>query len=76
MIQVKLTPEQFAAKCAQLKAEQDIELAGNTGLLDHGGFSGSYAYDGTTLTITVTHKPFFVPESVVESHLLAWFAGS
>ena len=76
MIQVKLNTTQFADKAVQLKDEQGIILNGWTGTLSHSGFSASYAYDGETLTITVVKHPFFIPESVVEQHLLAWFAGS
>ena len=76
MIQIELTPDQFAAKCAQLKAEQGLVLTGTCGTLSHGGFAGTFSYDGTTLLITIAKHPFFIPESVIESHLLAWFAGS
>lgn len=76
MIQVKLTPAQFAAKCAQLKADHGVEISGESGTIDHGGFAASYFYDGTTLAIVLNHHPFFMSESTCESYLLAWFAGS
>lgn len=76
MIDVKLTPTQFAAKCAQLKAEQGIEITGNAGQIVHDGFAAGYLYDGSSLIITVSKHPFFIPVAVIDSHLLAWFAGS
>jgi hypothetical protein len=71
MIQVTMTPAQFAAKQTELAAE-GLVLAGNAGMINHAGCAATFAYDGATLTVTVTHAPFLVPKSVVESKVRAF----
>ena len=41
----------------------DVTVFGNT-------IKGSYSVNGKTLNILITHKPFFVPCSTIESLLL------
>lgn len=73
MISVKLTPEQFDAKCVQL-AQQGITLSGSTGTISHNGVSVKYAYDGHNLIADVTHKPFFISQAVAEDKLKEWLS--
>jgi hypothetical protein len=72
MIQVAMTPDQFATMTAKLKAQQGIILAGNSGTLSAHGASGTWSYDGQKFTATVTHSPFPFSKSTAESHLKSW----
>ncbi len=72
MIRISMTPEAFAAKAAQLKNEQGIELSGQEGTIAKDGVTASYSFDGKTLLVSVLHKPMFYPMATVESKLTAW----
>jgi hypothetical protein len=74
MIQIPLTPAQFAAKSAEIKAEYGVEITGKTGQVEHKGYTLSYVYDDSTLSLNVLHKPALVPEAMVEHELRSWFA--
>lgn len=76
MITVAMTPEQFTAKSAQLKAEQGLELTGDSGTLSKDGVIVDYAYDGENLSLNVLHKPFLVSESYVETKLRYWIGAT
>ena len=69
MIQVEMTPERFAQLAAKLKANHDVVLAGNKGTISAHGAQADYNYDGTDLTITVTHAPFPFSKGAAESWL-------
>lgn len=69
-----LSPDEFAARKAAL-AGQGVNIAGDSGDISHDGVKVAYAYNGTdTLTITVEHKPFVLPESTIEKDITAWFS--
>lgn len=72
MIQVAMTPEQFAAKREQLKREQGIDLIGRQGSISKSGVSATYVYNGEALKVLITHKPFLVSTAFCEQKLLEW----
>ena len=69
MIQIPLTPEQFAAKAAQLKSQQGIELAGHEGKISKSGVTASYLYKDGVLAVQILEKPFFVSTDYCEEQL-------
>ena len=73
MIQIPLTPEQFASASAKL-AEQGIALAGNEGEISKSGVTAAYTYAGDLLTVNITHKPFFVTTEYCEEQIKSWLA--
>jgi len=71
MIEIPLTPEEFAAKSAQI-AKQGIVLTGNEGTIEKMGVKANWAYADGLLKITILDKPFFLSEASVEEQLRRW----
>ena len=69
MIQIAMTPDEFAKAGAELQAKQGIALTGNQGTLSKMGVTAGYKYDGAHLTINILEKPFFVTEDYCEAEL-------
>ena len=78
MIQIPLTPDQFAAKTRQLQAEQGIALDGPEGKISKMGVTAGYLYADGLLKVTILEKPFFVSTDYCEDQLKAFLqpAGS
>jgi len=68
MIEIPLTPEEFAAKSAQI-AKQGIVLAGNEGTIEKMGVKAHWSYSDGVLKIAILDKPFFLSEAAVEEQL-------
>lgn len=75
MIRVPMSEAQFAAATRRL-AENGIELSGREGTLTKDGITGTYTYDGEALSIDITDRPFFLPLSMIEQRLEAYFEQS
>ena len=60
MIEVRLTPVEFAAKAKELAAKHDIKLDGEAGQITKMGVTAAYAYQNGLLTVNILDKPFFV----------------
>ena len=73
MIQIPLTPEQFATASAQL-AQQGIALTGDQGEISKSGVTAAYAYADGQLSIDIKHKPFFVTTEYCEEQIKGWLA--
>lgn len=71
MVQVTLTPEEYAAKQALLQSK-GVKVTGDVGDATYDGVTVSYVYDNQTLTLTVKKKPVFMLTSMVESELKSW----
>jgi len=67
-----MTQEQFDAKRGELKAEEGIDLVGMIGSLSKRGVSANYAFDGATLRVLITKKPFMVSQGYCEKKLIEW----
>jgi hypothetical protein len=67
-MEIALTPEQFAARRAAIRAMGMSMGDGNQGVLKAYGVTAEYCYDGAAM-LEVTVKPAFF-----ESKILAWFA--
>ena len=68
MIQLPLTPDQFAHHAAKL-AEQGINITGNEGTISKMGVTAAYKYAEDLLTINILEKPFFVTTEYCEQQL-------
>jgi hypothetical protein len=74
MVQQEMTPEQFGAKVAELKA-QGINLTGGSGgRVSNSGVTVDWKYDGKLLQLTVVKKPFIVSNDYCESKLRGWLS--
>ena len=72
MIQIAVTPEDFAAKAAQLAEHQGIQITGHQGTIEKMGVKASYLYENGLLTIKILDKPFLLSEEMCEKQLRAW----
>ena len=57
--QFAVTPAQFTALVAKAQAA-GVTITGNSGTVSKDGFTVEYAYDGTTLSLTVVDAPPFM----------------
>jgi hypothetical protein len=71
MISVPMTEAQFAAATRRL-AQNGIDLTGRDGTLTKDDITAHYVYDGETLTIEITDRPFLLPLSLIEGRLQAY----
>ena len=61
----KITPAQYTALEASVKAETGISITGESGTEEAHGVKVAYDYDGKTLQITVLSAPEFI-EGIAE----------
>jgi hypothetical protein len=73
MVSIEITPEGFAADAARLKAEDGIEIAGNSGTISKKGVVAQWTYDGKTLQVSIVHKPFIFSVESCEHRIKEWF---
>ena len=76
MIQLSLTPEEFAAKARLLEQEQGIALSGHQGKITKKGVTADYHYAEGVLKVTILDKPFFVTTDYCEEQLKNWLGSS
>jgi hypothetical protein len=72
MLSIPMSDAQFAAAAARLRAD-GIAIAGPSGTLSKDGITGRYDYANGKLTVEVIDRPFFVPLSLIEGKLRAYF---
>jgi hypothetical protein len=72
MVSIPMSDAQFAAATNRLRAD-GIAIDGPSGTLSKDGITGKYQYADGKLTIEVTDRPFFIPLSMIESKLQAYF---
>lgn len=75
MIEVPLTDAQFAAAAQRLRG-YGIDLNGPAGTITKEGITARYQHADGKLTIEIVDKPFFMPESMIESRLKAYIEQS
>jgi hypothetical protein len=66
-----LTSDQFTALHDKVKSSLGID-ASNNGTESLRGFTVSWNYDGSTLTVSVTKKPFYIPDEAIESYMTSF----
>jgi hypothetical protein len=69
MIEIPLTPSEFASRSQQLEQEQGIRLTGNEGKISKMGVTAGYRYDGSVLHVDLLEKPFFVSTEYCEEQM-------
>jgi hypothetical protein len=72
MLSIPMSDAQFAAATARLRAD-GIAISGPSGTLSKDGITGKYEYANGKLTVEVTDRPFFIPLSLIEDKLQAYF---
>ena len=72
MVQIPLTPEQFARKTTEIEQQEGIKISGNEGTISKSGVTARYAYDGANLEVTVLEKPFVVSTAYCEEQIRKW----
>ncbi len=72
MIQIPLTPEEFAATSRLLEQKQGITLDGDEGKITKMGVTAGYQYADGLLRVTILDKPFFVTTDYCEEQLKSW----
>ncbi len=72
MIQIPLTPEEFASTARLLEEKQGITLTGDEGKITKMGVTAGYQYAEGLLRVTILDKPFFVTTDYCEEQLKAW----
>ena len=60
-----ISPEQFAAIEQRAASESGLAINGPSGKSSKAGVEIEWNYDGSTLTITCTHDPFYVPAAKI-----------
>jgi hypothetical protein len=78
-MKLTLTPAQFHAALSKLYSEPGASVSlgsgGNSGSVTGDGVTIGFTYDGSSsLAVNVLSKPWYLPESVVESHISQYFA--
>jgi hypothetical protein len=68
MIQIALSPDQFAALAAKAE-QQGIPIVGTEGEIQKSGVKAGYKYAEGQLQIVVLEKPFFVTTEYCEEQL-------
>ncbi len=74
MIQIPLTPDQYAVTSKLIAEKQGIALTGDEGKITKMGVTASYKYGDGRLSIDILEKPFFVTTEYCEEQIKAWFA--
>jgi hypothetical protein len=72
MLSIPLTDAQFAAATARLRAD-GINVSGPSGTLSKDGVTAKYEYADGRVTVEIVDRPFFLPVSLIESQLQAYF---
>lgn len=73
MIITPLSRSDFDAARVRLKA-QGITIIGDQGSIEGHKVGISFFYNGDdTLSLSIEHKPFYFPESVIEDEIRKWF---
>ena len=67
--QFTVTPDQLETFRQEAAKAGLVIPPGNTGDVTTHGVTMTFSYDGTTLTLTITSKPFFIPASMVWGEL-------
>ena len=69
MIQIAMTPEEFAETGKLLEEKQGLTLTGDEGKITKMGVTAGYQYAEGLLRVTILDKPFFVTTEYCEEQL-------
>ena len=71
MIQIAMTPQEFAETGRLLEQQQGLTLTGDEGKITKMGVTAGYQYAEGMLRVTILDKPFFVTTEYCEEQLKA-----
>jgi len=72
VLTVALTAEQWTAAQAAVQQQCGVTLAGNAGDAEKDGVVMRYAWDGSTLTVTVVSRKFYDPSvDAIDAQVMA-----
>ena len=76
-ILTNISEQKFNKIAAELKQRAGIALVGNSGNVESKGFEVRFCYDDTakTLELELLKKPWFVPQSLIDSKIAEYMAG-
>ena len=69
MIQIAMTPEEFAETGRMLEEKQGVTLTGDEGKITKMGVTAGYQYAEGLLRVTILEKPFFITTEYCEEQL-------
>ncbi len=69
MIQIAMTPDEFAETGKLLEEQQGVELTGDEGKITKMGVTAGYQYAAGMLRVTILDKPSFVTAEYCEQQL-------
>ncbi len=69
MIQIAMTPQEFAETGRLLEEQQGLTLTGDEGKITKMGVTAGYQYAEGMLRLTILDKPFFVTTEYCEEQL-------
>ncbi len=69
MIQIAMTPDEFAETGRVLEEKQGVTLTGDEGKITKMGVTAGYQYADGCLRVTILDKPFFVTTEYCEEQL-------
>ena len=69
MIQIAMTPQEFAETGRLLEQQQGLTLTGDEGKITKMGVTAGYQYAEGMLRVTILDKPFFVTTEYCEEQL-------
>ena len=69
MIQIAMTPDEFAETSRLLEEKEGVTLTGDEGKITKMGVTAGYQYAEGLLRVTVLDKPFFVTTEYCEEQL-------
>ena len=69
MIQLAMTPNEFAKTGKRLEQQQRLTLTGDEGKITRMGVTAGYQYADGLLRVTILDKPFFVTTEYCEEQL-------
>ena len=75
-IKIPMSTVEYQAAARRLQSEEGVTVAGEEGTLSHSGVTIAYDEDGSTLTLTVEHKPFYLGDAILQEQIRKWFQGA
>lgn len=76
MIQVKMTPTEFARRAAELNKKYGFTLTDPAGQITRDGVTAGYTHYNDILTIHIVDKPVFISTEYCEKKLHEWLSAT
>ncbi len=76
MIQVKMTPIEFARRAAELNEKFGLTLTDPAGQITRDGVTAGYTHYNDILTIHIVDKPVFISTEYCEKKVEEWLSAA